>query len=423
MQFRFERFFRPKRKRMRFALLPKRLPNGTWIWLENYWRQYYSGVGRKPEGRAPTPTPSPAHEPKQLAWPTAPQTVDLSSRLELAFEPIIDVVTEKLVGFHAAPVPRDNEEGFDVVVPQDRIGLLEFGSWSIETACMLSARWPVGTRLFLDISPFMPIVEAIRERIEPIVSDLRLPPERFGLVVSEDAADRASPDELGQLRELQHAGVAISLDCSSENRPPIERVANLRFDNVKLRSDAARETEVEPGHFSEWMKFAELMATWGTGVTAVGVASEDEVSFIRESGFTHAQGPHISGPVDARRALAMLIGDQSRRPRSRHPLREARASLKRRVGVNHQGYCYEGSIYNLSTKGAMIDGLWNVPKGTRLALQFDDDIRVWATARWGQGDRTGVEFDRALDLSKVRDTHDFVPVVGWRQLQAHSEAG
>ena len=419
---------------MRFALVPKRLSNGTWVWLETYSRQDYLRFDREPqrkEPRFPAPPPAtpltpalnqkPASTPRR--WRDVPQKVDLSDRLEMAFEPIIDVATEKIAGFHAVPITKDAEDRLDVIVSEDRVGLLEFGAWSVETACRLSATWPAGARISFDISRFMPMVGAIRERIEPVVTDLRFPPERFGLVVNEDAVAQASFDELKQLAELRQLGVAIALDCSTGNPAPSERIGQFRFDELKLRSDVAHETEVEAGDYSRWMKFAELTVALGTKITAVGVASEQEVSFVRDNGFTHAQGPHISAPVDARRALSMLIGDQTRRPHSYRPLREARAPLKRRVGVNHQGYCHEGEVHNLSTKGAMIDGLWNVPRGTRLALQFSDESWVWATVRWGQGDRTGVEFDHALDLARLSDGRDFAPVIGWREVTSQIKAG
>lgn len=44
------RFFKPKAKADRFAWLPKRMSNGTWVWLEPY-RRVSRGYGYYGERR------------------------------------------------------------------------------------------------------------------------------------------------------------------------------------------------------------------------------------------------------------------------------------------------------------------------------------------------------------------------------------
>jgi hypothetical protein len=50
----------------------------------------------------------------------------------------------------------------------------------------------------------------------------------------------------------------------------------------------------------------------------------------------------------------------------------------------------------ISTSGALIEGLWNVPVGTVFKLQISQDFFVGCTTRWTLDDRMGVEFSNPL---------------------------
>ena len=56
-----------------------------------------------------------------------------------------------------------------------------------------------------------------------------------------------------------------------------------------------------------------------------------------------------------------------------------------------------GTIRNISTTGAMIEGLWNVPVGTIFRVQISQTRSITCTTRWSAEDRMGVEFANALE--------------------------
>ncbi len=66
--------------------------------------------------------------------------------------------------------------------------------------------------------------------------------------------------------------------------------------------------------------------------------------------------------------------------------------MLRRVVLEHNGNFYNGTIRNISTTGAMIEGLWNVPVGTEFNVQISQDFMVTCATRWCEDDRMGVEF-------------------------------
>jgi hypothetical protein len=78
--------------------------------------------------------------------------------------------------------------------------------------------------------------------------------------------------------------------------------------------------------------------------------------------------------------------------------REPRKRTFRTVSVDHGGYRYEAIVRNVSTGGAMVEGLWNVPVGTRFRIEFAPNLIVEATSRWATDNRMGVKFDQAMDI-------------------------
>jgi hypothetical protein len=70
--------------------------------------------------------------------------------------------------------------------------------------------------------------------------------------------------------------------------------------------------------------------------------------------------------------------------------------MLRKVVLDHQGQIYNGTIRNISTTGALVEGLWNVPVGTIFNIRLSDTCMVTATTRWCSQDRMGVEFSVPL---------------------------
>lgn len=76
--------------------------------------------------------------------------------------------------------------------------------------------------------------------------------------------------------------------------------------------------------------------------------------------------------------------------------RSTRQSMLRKVQIEHGDHFYSATIRNISRTGAMIEGLWNVPKNTIFRIRLSSDQTITATARWSQEDRLGVEFSAPL---------------------------
>src|SRR3546814_15746403 len=83
--------------------------------------------------------------------------------------------------------------------------------------------------------------------------------------------------------------------------------------------------------------------------------------------------------------------------------REPRLTVFRTIQIDSGGYRYEAIVRNMSPRGALIEGLWNVPVGTRLTLDFGAGQSVDAEARWSADNRVGVQFAEAVELEARSD--------------------
>jgi len=71
--------------------------------------------------------------------------------------------------------------------------------------------------------------------------------------------------------------------------------------------------------------------------------------------------------------------------------------MLRRVVIEHDSQTHNGTIRNISSTGALIEGAFDVPAGTPFTVRLSDTRTICVTARWCDGERMGVEFDQPLD--------------------------
>ncbi|RYE79295.1 MAG: PilZ domain-containing protein [Hyphomicrobiales bacterium] len=143
-------------------------------------------------------------------------------------------------------------------------------------------------------------------------------------------------------------------------------------------------------------------------ITIVPLAAED--TFCEG----HATVPNIYGkPMELVEVLALLReGGGRAEAKGYKNAREPRLTTFRTIQVGSGGYQYEGIVRNISPRGALIEGLWNVPPGTPLTLEFGADHIFDAEARWSAGNRVGVKFAEAVEIDALIGLKTVTPARG-----------
>ncbi len=136
--------------------------------------------------------------------------------------------------------------------------------------------------------------------------------------------------------------------------------------------------------------------------TAEGVETHDDLALVRGLGCSHVQGYIYGKPMDLTEVLEMLREGGGRvEAKGYKSAREARLTIFRTIQIDSGGHRYEAIVRNMSSRGALIEGLWNVPTGTPLTLEFGPGQPVDAEARWSAGNRVGVQFAAAVEIEAL----------------------
>ncbi|MCB2067995.1 MAG: EAL domain-containing protein, partial [Erythrobacter sp.] len=196
---------------------------------------------------------------------------------------------------------------------------------------------------------------------------------------------------------LKGVGVRLALDDFGTGYSSLGYLKKAPFDKIKIDQSFVRGATEQGSHNGAIIAaITSLAHALGMDTTAEGVETLDELDLVRMHGCSHVQGYIYERPLDAEQAaerLAVGLAAVARGPRS---ARAPRQTMLRKVVLDHSGHLYNGTIRNISTTGALIEGLWNVPVGTIFKVQISQNHSVTCTTRWCEDDRMGVEFANPL---------------------------
>ncbi|MCB2047720.1 MAG: EAL domain-containing protein [Novosphingobium sp.] len=326
--------------------------------------------------------------------------------LELHYQPVVSTTTEKITGFEA--LLRWNHPQLGYLSPARFIPVAEesglvtqIGEWALRAACEQLSKWPESVRIAVNVSPLQFASPSLPAIITSAIANAQIAPSRLELEITESVFlnDDTSTDAM--FAALKAIGVRLALDDFGTGYSSLGYLKKAPFDKIKIDQSFVRgATFIGSRNAAIIASIVSLAESLHMETTAEGVETLDELDLIRSLGCSHIQGyiyeQAITAAVATERLAtgftAVASGPQSTRP--------PRQTMLRKVMLEHGTHRYEGTIRNISVSGAMIEGLWDVPKDTVFTLHFSRDYTVKVTTRWSKEDRMGVEFEHALPLGQ-----------------------
>ena len=322
--------------------------------------------------------------------------------LELFYQPVVHAATARITGFEA--LLRWNHPRRGWLSPEKFVPIAEdtgligtIGEWAIRTVCSALAQWPEEVRCAVNVSPLQFANPQLPAIITNAVAQAGIAPSRLELEITESVFLDDDADNEAMFAALKRIGVRLALDDFGTGYSSLGYLKKAPFDKIKIDQSFVRGA-TQPGSRNGAIiaSITSLAQALGMDVTAEGVETLDELDLVRAHGCTHVQGYIYSKPLspqDADERLAAGLAMEAVGPRS---ARAPRRTMLRKIVLEHAGQHYAGTIRNVSARGALIEGLWNVPEGTRFRIAISDTLTADATARWCVDNRMGVEFDQAL---------------------------
>lgn len=324
--------------------------------------------------------------------------------LELHYQPVVDAVSEQISGFEALmrwnhPLQGDLSPTKFIDVAEDTGLISAMGEWALRTACHDLARWPEHVRVAVNVSPLQFANPQLPAIVTNALAQAGVSPGRLELEITESVFLKDGMNTDAMFAALKRIGVRLALDDFGTGYSSLGYLKKAPFDKIKIDQGFVRgATQPESRNGAIITSITSLAQALGMDTTAEGVETLDELELVRMLGCSHVQGFVYDKalPVDiATERLSTGLKAVATGPRRSRAVRQM---MLRKVVLDHGGQIYHGTIRNISQRGALIEGLWNVPEGTEFTIALSEKLIVSATSRWCEENRMGVQFTEQLEL-------------------------
>lgn len=322
--------------------------------------------------------------------------------LQLHYQPVVDTATEELSGFEA--LLRWNHPKHGWISPEKFVPVAEdaglipaIGEWALRKACADLAHWPRSVRCAVNVSPLQFADPGLPAVVASAISKAGIDPARLELEITESVflSDEQGTD--ATFAALKNVGVRLALDDFGTGYSSLGYLQNAPFDKIKIDQGFVRGATIEGSRNGAIIAaISSLASALGMDTTAEGVETLDELELVRMHGCSHIQGYIYSKPLSSTEVDELLANGLAMSASGPRAARESRQAMLRRVVLQHGEHFYNGTVRNISSSGAMVEGLWNVPEGTEFRIALSERLAVDAKVHWCQENRMGVQFAQRL---------------------------
>ena len=237
-----------------------------------------------------------------------------AKKLQLWYQPQVDLVTEQIVGMEALlrwPRPYGGFVSPAVFVPlAEYSGLIvDIGIWVLEESCRhLSALDKKGLnslRMAVNISMPQFRDPSFIETVKAVINKYNLEPERMELEITESVVMDEPQIVIEALQELKKFGVKVAIDDFGTGFSSMSYLQQLPLDRLKV--DRSFVNEITPGKTAF---IAETIVTLGNklglSTIAEGVEKREQASYMLKLGCDEAQGYLFAKPMPYEQLLEFL---------------------------------------------------------------------------------------------------------------------
>jgi diguanylate cyclase (GGDEF)-like protein/PAS domain S-box-containing protein len=236
-----------------------------------------------------------------------------SKQFHLAFQPLINAKTQKLIGFEALIRWNHPERGFvppNVFIPvAEESGLMAaIGEWVIEESCRAVASWPEPITVALNISPKQIVLPNLPNVVSEALARHRVPGNRIELEVTEGVFLGDNGSTLDVLKRLRALGVGIALDDFGTGYSSIGYLNKAVFHKLKIDGSFVREAGSRPENVAIIQSIVQLAKSFRMSITAEGVETAEDFERMRDLGCDTIQGYLFGKPLTYDRANQLVLG-------------------------------------------------------------------------------------------------------------------
>ena len=228
--------------------------------------------------------------------------------LVIHYQPQIRLDTQQVVGMEA--LLRWNRPGFGLVSPLTFIPIAEetrliipIGEWVLREACRQAKEWQrtlyPSLRMSVNLSPRQFQQSDLRSVVMAALREAELEPCYLELEITESTAMLDTERTIATLEELRELGVRIALDDFGTGHSSLNYLRHFPIDRVKIDQEFVHEIDASRSDRAIISAVIAMAHGLDLHVTAEGVETHSQVSFLREQRCEEVQGFLFGRPMAA----------------------------------------------------------------------------------------------------------------------------
>ena len=229
------------------------------------------------------------------------------------YQPQIDLRTRKIVAVEA--LVRWDRPGRGIVPPSEFIEAAEesrlivpIGELVLQTAARQAKEWEslVPIRIAVNVSAAQFQQRSLVRTVRGIVEECGLDPTRLEVEITESTAMQNPGASADILHELKNLGVSIVIDDFGIGHSSLNYLKRFPIDGLKIDRTFVQDMITDPSDAGIVAAVIAMARALNLQVTAEGVETEEQLSFLESHACSVIQGYLVSRPVSAPTITQML---------------------------------------------------------------------------------------------------------------------
>ena len=232
--------------------------------------------------------------------------------LTLAFQPLIDLETRKVVACEALarwthPTLGTIPPGLFIPIAEETGLISEITRWALRTAAIECRNWPDTISVSVNVSARDFRNDDVEDMVNQALEVSGLPPERLEVEVTETALIDERENATKILSALGRRGIGIALDDFGTGYSSLSYLQALPFTKLKVDRSFVMDITSNPRSLKLLSNVAQLGKDINLTVTAEGVETEEQLAIIQAHTKVDQIQGYLFGVPLPRREIAELI--------------------------------------------------------------------------------------------------------------------
>lgn len=235
----------------------------------------------------------------------------------LHYQPIISLLTGKLIGFEALVRWQHPQRGLvspgEFISVAEDIGLIvPIGEWVLHQACRQMREWqvnlPLAANLKISVNLASQQIKQARliEQIDSILTETGLDGSYLKLEITESMLLNHTEATINMLLQIRARKIQLSIDDFGKGYSCLSYLHRFPINTLKIDSHFVGRMNYDPENFEIVRTINTLAHNLGMDVVAEGVETAEQFSQLKALGCEFGQGYFFSKPLDSH-AAQMLI--------------------------------------------------------------------------------------------------------------------